>query len=109
MEPNLIYKELDFIHKAQKCKIQAFDVWDNLVNGKEFSEQQKEALEKNIPLRENNSKPNSYTGFVSKWDNPVEEHSFPDKNPRSVCEYCWGIQRYRKNKPCPSFKWSNKE
>ncbi len=57
MEPKIVRDNLDFIHKAQSSRIQAYDVWDNLVNGKELSEEKKEAIEngkaikRDVPIR----------------------------------------------------------
>lgn len=108
MKPDMIHSNLDFIHKAQNSRIQAFDVRDHLVNGKELSDNQKEAMEKKIPIQTPN-KPKQYIGFVSQWDSPDGKHSFPSTNPRCNCIYCGWLQRYWKDKPCPTFKWEINE
>lgn len=112
MEPKMVRDNLDFIHKAQKVKIQAYDVWDNLVNGKEFSEEKKEALENWTALKwtsTGGARKSDDPKFVSAWDNPSQEHSFPSSNPWVVCKYCWCLQHYCKKRPCPAFKWDNNE
>lgn len=112
MESKSIFENLDFIHKAQRSHIQAFDIWDNLVNGKELSDEQKEAIEKWVTLRGEVIKRDvkSDAEWCTPRDNPTPEHLFPSKtNPWVRCEYCCWLAKYVKKDPCPAFKWNNKE
>lgn len=111
MDPKLIFDNLDFIHKAQSSRIQAYDVWDKLVNGKELSEEKLEAIEKGITIKWEPIKREVKDDTITpRGDNPTQEHSFPSKtNPWVRCEFCGWIAHYVKWKPCPAFKWDNKE
>lgn len=113
MKPEMIRENFDFIHKAQRSHIQAFDIWDNLVNGKELSEEKKEAIEngkaiinKEVPRRDVKAD----SDLCHPMDNPTMEHDFPSKtNPWVRCKYCCGLAKYVRKDPCPAFKWDNKE
>lgn len=112
MEPKMVRDNLDFIHKAQSSRIQAYDVWDNLVNGKELSEEKKEAMEKWLTLKWEAIKKEVKSDAIgcSPKENPTQEHSFPSKtNPWVRCEYCCGLAKYVKKDPCPAFKWDKEE
>lgn len=113
MTPEMIRSNMDYIHKAQRSRVQSFDIWDNIVNGKELSEEKKEAIEKGTtvkwqtPVRTVTRDSESCSPL---WDNPTPEHSFPSKtNPWVRCAYCCGIAHYVKKDPCPAFKWNNNE
>lgn len=110
--PDIIHANLDFIHKAQRSHIQAFDIWDNLVNGKELSEEKQKAIEtgttlKGEPVRREVKADSEMCHSI--WDAPTKEHLFISKtNPWVRCKYCCGIAKYVRNDPCPAFKWDNK-
>lgn len=111
IDAKMIKDNFDFIHKAQRSRIQAFDIRDNLVNGKELSQEKVEAMEKGrtvkwatVPRREVKAD----SDLCHPADNPTKEHSFPSKtNPWVRCVYCCGLAKYVKNDPCPAFKWDN--
>ena len=112
MKPEMIRSNWDFIHNAQRSRIQAFDIWDNLVNGADLSEEKQEAIAKWIAV-----KPETPTRTVKAdstlcqpKDNPTREHKFSSStNPWVRCEFCCWIAHYVKKDPCPAFKWDNKE
>ena len=112
MSPEMIRENFDFIHKAQRSRLQSFDVWDKLVNGKELSEEKQEALEKGAIVKWTTAREVKADSDLCHplWDNPTPEHRFPSKtNPWVRCDFCCGLAKYVKNDPCPAFKWNNKE
>ena len=107
----MIRDNLDFIHKAQRSRIQAFDIWDNLVNWKELSEEKLNAIQNNTTIKWEPVKRAVKTDaeWCSPKDNPTKEHDFPSKtNPWVRCNYCCWIAKYVKKDSCPAFKWDDK-
>ena len=112
LKPEVIRENFDFIHKAQSSRIQAFDIRDNLENGKELSEEKLNAINNGTTLKWEPIK--RVVKSDAEWcipkDNPTQEHSFSSKtNPRVRCDYCCWIAKYVKKEPCPAFKSNNKE
>lgn len=110
----VVRNNLPLLKTAQRVWVEPYLVYDNIMNGVEFPELEKNAIENNIVMAKkagntvsifkNSVVPDS-EGTILHWDNPNEFCEFKTKSPRERCRYCGSLKKYMRNKPCPAFKW----